>query len=67
MGGRAAADPPRSGGGVFVQQRLLWSRCDEVVGAEGLEPPTVGLKGHCSAVELRPLSIGCFDTRILPA
>ena len=41
----------------------LSTKCDKfhfdtlLVRPEGLEPPTVGLKGHCSTIELRALDI----------
>ena len=37
--------------GVYTERGLAWQDRVEVH-PEGFEPPTVGLKGHCSAVEL---------------
>ena len=41
---------------LFEYTPLFYDLSTDTVRPEGLEPPTVGLKGHCSAIELRALN-----------
>jgi hypothetical protein len=51
-------------GEIIPFRAQLWDRSGYLVSAEGLEPSTNGLKGHCSTIELRAHSGGDFITRI---